>query len=187
MRKLTGRWLDRTRAATLDISIDDDGIPIVNANGVPFRLRISEAGKLVASRSANDFTAALSDDGATLAVELDAGATATFVRVGEGGTLPADLPGRYANAEIGAVWTIAGGGGAMTMTIDGPLRHRDGAEIEPVEGDFIRIVLPSNLFRAWSDGRVLRNDAGAVTGLAVRGGRARNLVFSRISDAARIA
>jgi CubicO group peptidase (beta-lactamase class C family) len=183
LRKLAGRWLDRTRAATLDIAINEDGVPVVNANGVPFLLRMSETGKLVASRSANDFTAVLTDHGATLDVELDAGATATFVRIAEGATLPADLPGRYGNDEIGADWTIAVSGEAMTMAmaIDGPLRRRDGAQIEPVEGDFIRIVLPGNLYRAWADARVLRDASGAVTGLAVRGGRARNLVFSRIA------
>ena len=52
-------------------------------------------------------------------------------------------------------------------------------EIEPIEGDFIRVITPMPLFRAWLDGRVLRDTAGRITGLHVDGGRVRNLLFAK--------
>ena len=38
------------------------------------------------------------------------------------------------------------------------------------------------LFRAWLDGRVLRNADGRITGLRVDGGRLKGLTFVRASD-----
>jgi hypothetical protein len=41
------------------------------------------------------------------------------------------------------------------------------------------VITPMTLFRAWLDGRVLRDADGRITGLLVDGGRAKGLVFVR--------
>nr|WP_283949585.1 serine hydrolase domain-containing protein [Limobrevibacterium gyesilva] len=176
---LPGRYLDPASGATLDMTLNG-GTPMGCANGVPFQLRPTADGRLAASRSAEDFTAALSADGDTLEVEADAGFTSSYRRVAPGAALPAGLEGAYESPDIGAVWTLAEKDGALTVQVAGPLMKNGPWEIEPIEGDVIRIYPPSNLYRAWLDVRVLRGADGAVTGLNVNGGRARHLVFTRM-------
>jgi hypothetical protein len=115
----------------------------------------------------------------TLTVERDAGVRETLHRVGEGARLPIDLPGRYSNPDCATDWTIAQTDAGMTLRVDGPLRIASTCEIEPVEDDFIRVITPMTLFRAWLDVRLVRDDRGKISGLNVDGGRARNLRFTR--------
>ncbi len=178
---LAGRWLDRASGATLELGQNADGQPTGNINGVPFRLTTAADGRIAASRSAEDFFAVPSADGQQLAVELDAGTRATYHRVSEAAALPADLAGAYRNAEMAAVWTILpnAAGGDLEMKVSGPLVFDRSWEVAPIEGDFIRVYAPGTLFRSWADVRVLRDGAGAITGLHVSGGRARDLTFTR--------
>ena len=178
---LPGRYLDRVTAASVDLDLMPDGTPTGSTHGMPFRLRAAADGRLMASRSAEDFHVALSADGNTLDVELDAGVTATYHRVAPGATLPDGLPGRYASPDMDAVWTIAAGEGGMAVRVDGPLVRTAGWEIEPVQGDCIRIYTPTALYRGWLDVRVVRDPDGGVAALRVDGGRARNIVFTRIA------
>ena len=71
----------------------------------------------------------------------------------------------------------------MTLHVAGPLRAAGPWPIEPIEGDFIRVVSPSNLFQAWLDVRILRGRGDEITGLQVDGSRARNLLFCKVPDA----
>ena len=48
-----------------------------------------------------------------------------------------------------------------------------------MEGDILRVLMPSQLFQGWLDVRVLRDATGDVTGLTVNGGRAKGLLYSR--------
>lgn len=95
--------------------------------------------------------------------------------------LPEDLPGRYANPDTAATWTIASADAGAELRIAGPLLTASGPwEIEPVAGDCIRIYTPLTLFRGWVDARVQRDGAGKVTGLHIDGGRVKGLVFTRL-------
>jgi D-aminopeptidase len=106
----------------------------------------------------------------------------TLDRVVPGASLPADLPGRYSNADTAAHWTIEAAGAAMTVGISGPLLVSAGPwTVEPVEGDFIRVITPMTLYRGWLDGRVLRDPTGRITALHIDGGRIRGLTFVRDS------
>jgi hypothetical protein len=122
----------------------------------------------------------VSDD--ILKVQRDAGVHETLHRVAPGSKLPGDLPGRYRNPDVAATWTIASLGSEMELDVAGPLRAAGPWPIEPIEGDFIRIVSPSNLFQAWLDVRILRGRGDEITGLQVDGSRARNLLFCKVPD-----
>ena len=115
----------------------------------------------------------------TLTVERDAGVRETLHRVGEGAKLPMDLPGRYSNPDCATDWTITQTDAGMALRVDGPLRIGSTCEIEPVEDDFIRVITPMTLFRAWLDVRVVRDAERRIIGLNVDGSRARNLRFTR--------
>jgi hypothetical protein len=173
-----GRYLNRDTGATVEVAIDKTGRLTAATYGVTFTTIPTIDGRLATSRGSADFTMRLLSDG-VLEVERDAGMRETLHRIAEPSELPDDLPGRYSNPDIAATWTIAPVDGGMALHIAGPLRATGPWEIEPVEGDCIRIISPMTLYRAWLDVRVQRDAAGAITGLHVDSGRARNLLFTR--------
>ncbi|MBU6497960.1 MAG: beta-lactamase family protein [Rhodospirillales bacterium] len=182
---LAGRYIDRVGGATLDLSLAD-GMPTGCTHGVPFQLRQTADGRLRASRSAADFTmrASTGAAGTVLEVEADAGVSATYHPVQAGAALPAGLAGAYRSDEIGAVWRFVAQGQAMGVEVSGPLVRGAVFDVEAIEGDDVRVNVPSALFRSWLDVRVARAGDGTVSGLMVDGGRARGLRFTRIEGAA---
>jgi D-aminopeptidase len=176
--RLPGRYLNRDSGATVDVAIDDSGCVTASTHGTVFATIPTNDGGLATSRGSADFTMRLKADG-SLAVERDAGSRETLDRVAPGAHLPADLPGRFYNPDIAATWTIAATETGMTLRVAGPLLAAGPWKIEPIEGDFIRIISPMTLFRAWLDVRVLRDATGRITGLHADGGRVKDLVFER--------
>ncbi len=170
-----GRWLDRERGATVDIARTDAGDITVAVHGVAFVAQPTDDGRLGAPASSTHFTFRLQPDPETMEVEQDAGAVATYHRIGGDAMLPPGLSGRYVNDEIAATWTIDG----SELTVAGPMRLGATWSVEPIEGDVIRIMMPTLLYDAWLDVRVLRDAAQQVTGLHVSGNRVRELVFRR--------
>jgi D-aminopeptidase len=182
LARLTGRYVDRDNLATLELAQAEDGTPTATMYGVPFALAGAGDGRLTARRDAFVFIARPSADGSTVEVEGDAQATSTFHRVTPEATLPGDLAGRYVNAEIGATWRIATRDGKAMLDVAGPLNTITGWEVEPIEGDIIRIIVPSVLYRGWLDAR-LEREGGRIVGLRVEIGRVRGLLFKREGDA----
>jgi hypothetical protein len=178
---LAGRYLNRENGATVDVATDKDGRVTACTHGVIFTTVPTDDGGLATSRGSADFTMRLvSDD--ILEVQRDADVRETLHRVAPGSKLPSDLPGRYRNPDVAATWTIVSSGSGMTLHVAGPLRAAGPWPIEPVEGDFIRIVSQSSLFQGWLDVRILRGTGGAITGLQVDGSRVRNLLFGKVPD-----
>jgi CubicO group peptidase (beta-lactamase class C family) len=176
--RLPGRYLNRDSGATVDVAIDDSGCVTACTHGAVFTTIPTLDGGLATSRGSADFTMRPTADGG-LAVERDAGVREMLDRVAPGARLPADLPGRFYNPDIAATWTVAATGTGMIVRVAGPLLVARTCEIEPIEGDFIRIISPMTLFRAWLDVRVLRDATGRITGLHADGGRVKDLVFER--------
>jgi CubicO group peptidase (beta-lactamase class C family) len=175
---LPGRYLNRDTGATADVTLDEAGRVTACTHGVAFTTIPTGDGRLATSRGSADFTMQLVAED-VLDVERDAGMHETLRRVSGNAELPADLPGRYHNADMAATWTIGTGETGMTLHVAGPLLIAARWEIEAIEGDFIRIVSPTPLFRAWLDGRVLRDAGGRISGLHIDGGRVRNLFFAK--------
>lgn len=179
--RLPGRWLNRDSGATLEVSINAAGQVIACMYGVAFITVPTEDRGFATSRGSGDFTMWLRADD-RLDVERDAGVQETLHRIAPNAQLPLDLPGSYENADTAATWTISNAKQGVTLEVCGPLLRQVHWEIEPIEGDFIRVISPSVLFRGWFDCRVLRDATGAVTGLLVDGGRAKGLLFMRQHD-----
>ena len=175
-----GRFLDEAVPASVDFTLNEAGALLGSTNGVPFQVKAEPDGRLAASRSARDWTMRLSADGEALEGELDAGARATYRRITPEASPPADLPGRYRTAEMGAVWTFAAAGTGMTVEVAGPLCNAGPWEVEALADDIIRVYTPGTLFRGWQDVRVLRDSGGRITGLYLNGGRVKRLEFTRI-------
>ena len=176
--RLPGRYLNRDTGATVDVAVNQVGSVTASTYGVTFTTLPTADGYLATSRGSDDFAMRLvSDD--VLEVRRDAGVSEKLHRIAGGAQLPPDLPGRYASAEAAAMWTIAAADAGMTLGIAGPLYKGTGSQIEPIEGDFVRVITPTPLFRGWLDARIVRDGAGAIAGLHVDGGRARALFFAR--------
>ncbi|HEY1931416.1 MAG TPA: serine hydrolase domain-containing protein [Acetobacteraceae bacterium] len=172
--ELSGRFLNRRTGATVEIGRDAQGRVTANTHGVGTWLMPTEDGRLATNRGSGDFTMRLTAEG--LEVERDAGVREMLHPVAPGARLPEGLSGRYANPDTAATWIISG----AELRLSGPLLQAAGPwEIEPIEGDCIRIQTPLTLYRGWVDTRVLRDAAGRVSGLHVDGGRVKGLVFSR--------
>ena len=146
-----------------------------------FDIRSNGDGRLAAAGAGRDFSFRLSADGQTMDIELDAGTSATYHRVAPDAPLPADLPGTYRSAEMAATWTITANSAAMDLTIAGPLANAGPWPLEGIQGDIIRVWTPGTLYRGWLDARLVRDDAGTVTGLLVNGNRVKNLSFQKVT------
>lgn len=177
--EVTGCYLDRDSGATVDLARDAQGRVTANTNGTATWLLPTGDGRLASSRGSGDLT--LRVEGDVIELERDAGVRATLHRVAPGAVLPADLPGRYANADTAATWTIAATSAGAELRVAGPLVQAGPWEIAPIEGDHIRIFTPITLYRGWLDTTVQRGPDGAVTGLRVDGGRVKGLLFARLS------
>ncbi len=175
---MLGRWVEPDAPATVELSLDSEGLAVATQNGVAFALLPLPGGGLRAASTSFPFTARARDT--ALEVALDAGYVVRLHRPPEDAALPDGLAGRYECDELGAVWTIAPGlDGTMVARIAGPLANAGPSGVSAIEGDIIRVATPSVLYCGWADVRALRERSGRVSGLLVNGGRARGLHFRR--------
>ncbi len=174
-----GRFLDPAAPATVDFSLTLEGALTGSTNGVAFGVRSTGDGRLTAARSGRDYTFRLAPDGDRLDVEQDAGHTATWHRAAPGADLPDGLAGSYRSDELAATWTFVPGDDGLSLTVAGPVANAGPWPVEGIEGDIFRVWSPGTLWRSWLDVRLVRDAAGAVTGLLANGGRIRNVAFQR--------
>jgi D-aminopeptidase len=102
-------------------------------------------------------------------VTQDAGQVSRWRRAPATAALPPGLDGEWWSAELDARWTVGGG----RVRARGPVASNDTWEIEPVEGDQVRIHIPGTLYRAWLD---VRLDG---EGLLASGGRVKEMRLTR--------
>ncbi len=179
---MSGRWLDRERGTTLDVSVGPDGAPVLTQAGVASRAEAAEApaepGAVELRRGAVVLRVrALGPD--ALEARMEAGRRAVLARVAPGAALPEGLAGPYRSAEMAAEWRFEDGAEGMTVAVDGPLVRGARWTVEAVEGDDVRVWVPGVLMRGWMDVRVRRDASGAVAGLVVNTGRLRGVAWER--------
>ena len=176
---LVGRWLDDAASATLDIAVTPEGATTVSSYGLPFEPSVHADGRIGTVRGMAPF-ALHAMDGNAIAVELDAGHTATYRRVADGAALPDGLAGTYRSDEMAAAWVISGGETGLHVTARGPVVSAGPWRMEALEGDVVRIHVPNILFASWLDARVLRDGAGEISGLSVSEGRVKSVLYRRV-------
>ena len=174
---LTGRWLDAATPMTLDVAVSDAGAMTVASNGVLMNVKPAEDGGLVAGKGA--FALMIRPRSDVLEIELPSGHVRHFTRVVDGAALPAGLDGTYTCRDMAARWTILGDG----LVVSGPISARQEWSLSGVQGDIIRVNMPSVLFQGWIDAAVRRGPNGEVTALLVNGGRAKGLIYTKAVSA----
>ena len=180
LERLVGRWLDDATTATLDVGRTPTGGLSLMQNGLLVTAEPDGEGWMAAPRASSVFRVRSAGPDA-LEVEQDAGRVAAWHRVHEGAVLPNGLEGRYRSDEIDATWTVRVDGGRATVRALGPVATGAAWDVEPIEGDVLRIHVPGTLFQAWLDVRVLWNEVGHVAGLEVNGGRVRRVRYERVA------
>ena len=178
LSQLAGRYIDPATSATLDITVSDKGAPILTTNGVPTTAEATEDGRLASPRGSSVF-AVRSTGPDTLEVEQDAGTIGTWRRVAEGAALPDDLHGAFRSDEMAAEWTVVEQDGKTWIRASGPVATGQFWEVEPIEGDVIRVYTPGTLFRSWLDVRIVREN-GRVSALDASGGRVKRARYDRL-------
>ena len=68
----------------------------------------------------------------------------------------------------------------LAVRVRGPVVSAGPWRVEAVEGDVVRVHVPGTLMNGWLDVRLLRDAAGAPTGLEVHGGRAKRVAYQRL-------
>ncbi len=175
---LAGTWLDPDSGATLDVAVPAQGVPTLTTNGLTVKAEATEDGRLSSPRASSVFIVrGLGPD--TVEVEQDAGVRGVWHRVPDGATLPAELAGTYRSDEMDAVWMLEEQNGQAVLRARGPVVNGQPWEVLPIQGDHLRIIVPSSLFRSWLDVRVLR-EGGAIVALEASGGRAKRVRYDRV-------
>ena len=177
---LAGRYLDPRTGATVDIGRDAQGRVTASINGVATWLLPTEDGRLATSRGSGDFTMRLARRRAARWSAMPACARRCIASP-RARACPPTCPAATPTPTPPPPGPIAATDTGAELRVAGPLLAASGPwEIEPIEGDCIRIYTPLTLFRGWVDARVQRDGAGTVTGLHVDGGRVKGLVFTRL-------
>ena len=171
---IAGRYLDATGPMTLDVAVDAQGQITVGANGNQTTVKAAEDGRLMAGKGSFALLIRRLDD--ALEVELPSGHVQNFARVAPAAALPERLDGRYFCADMDATWAIAG----EAVSVQGPVVRTEGWRVEAVQGDVIRLHMPSVLFQGWLDVQVKRDADGGIAALFVNGGRAKGLTYKRV-------
>ncbi len=171
---IAGRYLDATGPMTLDVAVDAQGQITVGANGNQMIVKAAEDGRLVAGKGSFALLIRRLDD--ALEVELPSGHVQNFARVAPAAALPERLDGQYLCADMDATWAIAG----EAVSVQGPVVRTEGWRVEAVQGDVIRLHMPSVLFQGWLDAQVKRDADGGIAALFVNGGRAKGLTYKRV-------
>lgn len=169
---LAGRYLDAAAPMTLDVAVDGSTMT-VTPNGVAMGVKAAEDGSLLAGKGS--FALHIRPTTDALEVELPSGHVQHFARVAEGASLPDGLDGSWRCADMAATWTITGD----RLAVSGPLVARQDWTVSPIEGDVVRVHMPSVLFQGWLDVRAVRDAGGAVSHLLVNGARAKGLIYAR--------
>jgi hypothetical protein len=173
--KLAGRYLDPETNTTLELAVSDRGELTITTNGMTVTAEVTEDGRFASPRGSSVFALRAAEPDA-VEVEQDAGMAGLWHRVLPGDSLPEDLPGTYHSPEMATTWTITQAEGKTWVRASGPVATGPLWEVEPVQGDVMRLHVPGTLFRGWLDVRVLRK-GGQVVGLEASGGRVKRVRY----------
>jgi CubicO group peptidase (beta-lactamase class C family) len=182
VEKLTGRYLDPETSTTLELAVSDREDLTITTNGMTVTAEVTEDGRFASPRGSSVFALRTAGPDA-IEVEQDAGTTGLWHRVMPKGSLPEGLPGTYHSSEMATTWTVTEAEGKTQVRASGPVVTGLPWEVEPVQGDVVRVHVPGTLFRGWLDVRVLRDNT-RIIGLEASGGRVKRVRYDRTAESA---
>jgi hypothetical protein len=127
---------------------------------------------------------ALKRDKDKLKVDLGAGRTPGFKKLGKRKAVPAGIVGTYHSADSGATWTVRKDGNGYVIDVSGPL-IASGPEwkVEGIDADTVEIVSPPAWITATQLAHLVRDQrnkgGGKIAALEVSTGRIKKMRFER--------
>jgi CubicO group peptidase (beta-lactamase class C family) len=176
---IVGTWFNVEAPALFQLAWTNDE-PTVTQNGMPTALARRDGGWWEAQAGSLEF--ALKRDKDSLKVDLGAGRTPSFKKLGERQAVPAGIVGSYHSADSGATWVVRKAGNGYVIDVSGPLIASGPAwKIEGIDSDTVEIISPPAWITPTQLARLERDKAGVIEALIVSTGRIKNMRFERSS------
>src|SRR5262249_33755716 len=148
--------------------------PTVTQNGMPIALARRDGGWWGAEAGSLEF--ALKRDKDRLKVDLGAGRTPTFKKLGKRKAVPAGIAGTYHSVDSGSTWTVRKSDDGYVADVSGPLIASGPAwRIEGIDADTVEIVSPPAWITATQLAHLERDKAGKIVALEVSTGRIKKM------------
>jgi hypothetical protein len=147
---------------------------------MPIALARRDGGWFGAEAGSLEF--ALKRDKNTLRVDLGAGRSPAFKKLGKRKAVPAGIVGTYGSPDSGATWTVRKTEDGYLADVSGPLIASGPAwRIEGIDSDTVEIVSPPAWITATQLAHLVRDRGGKIAALEVSTGRIKNMRFDRTS------
>jgi D-aminopeptidase len=176
VKPIAGIWFNAEEPALFQLAWTSNE-PTVTQNGMPIALARRDDGWFGAEAGSLEF--ALKGDKNGLKVDVGAGRTPTFRKLGKRKAVPAGIVGTYRSADSGASWTIAKSGDGYVANVSGPLIASGPAwKLDGIDADTVEIVSPPGWITATQLAHIVR-EGGKITALEVSTGRIKKMRFER--------
>jgi D-aminopeptidase len=176
VKPIAGTWFNGEEPGLFQLAWTNNE-PVMTQNGMPTALARRDGGWFGAEAGSLEF--ALKGDKTGLKVDLGAGHTPGFKKLGKRKAVPAGIVGTYHSADSGATWTVRKAVDRYVVDVSGPL-IASGPEwkIEGIDADTIEIVSPPAWITATQLAHLVR-DGGKIVALEVSTGRIKKMRFAR--------
>jgi CubicO group peptidase (beta-lactamase class C family) len=179
VKPIAGTWFNAKEPALFHLAWTNNE-PTVTQNGMPIALARRDGGWFGAEAGSLEF--ALKRDKNTLRVDLGAGRTPAFKKLGKRKAVPAGIVGTYGSPDSGATWTVRKTEDGYLADVSGPLIASGPAwRIEGIDSDTVEIVSPPAWITATQLAHLVRDRGGKIAALEVSTGRIKNMRFDRTS------
>jgi len=183
VKPIAGTWFNAEEPALFHLAWTNNE-PTVTQNGMPTALARRDGGWWGAEAGSLEF--ALKGDKAGLKVDLGAGRTPVFKKLGKRKAVPAAIVGTYRSADSGATWTVRKAGNGFVVDVSGPLIASGPAwKIEGIDADTVEVISPPAWITATQLAHIERTKdgkmgAGKIAALVVSTGRIKRMRFDRV-------
>jgi len=177
VKPIAGTWFNGEEPALFQLAWTNNE-PTITQNGMATALAARDGGWWVAEAGSLEF--ALKRDKDKLKVDLGAGRTPTFTKLGKRKAVPAGIVGTYHSADSGATWTVRKTALGTVVDVSGPL-IASGQEwtVEGIDSDTVEIISPMVWIAPTQLAHLVRDKSGKITALEVSTGRIKKMRFER--------
>ncbi|HLG48607.1 MAG TPA: serine hydrolase domain-containing protein [Reyranella sp.] len=177
VKPIAGTWFNAEEPALFQLAWTN-GEPTITQNGMATALAPNGGGWWGAEAGSLEF--AVKRDKDKLKVDLGAGRTPTFTKLGKRKAVPAGIVGSYHSPDSGATWTVRKNGSGYVIDVSGPL-IASGPEwkVEGLDADTVEIISPTAWITPTQLARLVRDKSGKIAALEVSTGRIKKMRFDR--------
>ncbi|HTR85073.1 MAG TPA: serine hydrolase domain-containing protein [Reyranella sp.] len=179
VKPFAGTWFNAAEPALFHLAWSNNE-PTITQWGMPTALARRDGGWWGAEAGSLEF--ALKPGKGNVKVDLGAGRTPAFTKLGKRKAVPAGIVGTYRSADSGATWIVRKSGEGYVATVSGPLIASSPPwKIEGIDADTVEVTSPPAWLTATQLAHLDRDKAGKVAALVISTGRIKNMRFERVA------